>query len=31
MRQYTDGPVVEEDYNIEVEYGHFEEYFDWLN
>ena len=30
MRQYTDGPVVEEDY-IEVEYGHFEEYVDWLN
>jgi hypothetical protein len=30
VRQYTDGPVVEEDY-IEVEYGHFEEYVDWLN
>ena len=30
VRQYTDGPVVEEDY-IEVEYGHFEEYIDWLN
>ena len=29
-RQYTDGPVTEEDY-IEVEYGHFEEYIDWLN
>jgi hypothetical protein len=30
VRQYTDGPVTEEDY-IEVEYGHFEEYIDWLN
>src|ERR1700730_15861840 len=30
VRQFTDGPVVEEDY-IEVEYGHFEEYIDWLN
>lgn len=30
VRQYIDGPVVEEDY-IEVEYGHFEEYVDWLN
>jgi hypothetical protein len=30
VRQYTDGPVTEEDY-IEVEYGHFEEYVDWLN
>jgi hypothetical protein len=30
VRQYTDGPVVEEDY-IEVEYGHFAEYIDWLN
>ena len=29
-RQYTDGPVTEEDY-IQVEYGHFEEYIDWLN
>src|SRR6185369_12762096 len=29
-RQYTDGPVTEEDY-IGVEYGHFEEYIDWLN
>ena len=29
-RQYTDGPVTEADY-IEVEYGHFEEYIDWLN
>ena len=29
-RQYTDGPVTEADY-IEVEYGHFEEYVDWLN
>ena len=30
VRQYTDGPVTEEDY-IAVEYGHFEEYIDWLN
>jgi hypothetical protein len=30
VRQYTDGPVTEADY-IEVEYGHFEEYIDWLN
>jgi len=29
-RQYTDGPVTELDY-IQVEYGHFEEYVDWLN
>jgi hypothetical protein len=29
-RQYTDGPVTEADY-IEVGYGHFEEYIDWLN
>jgi hypothetical protein len=29
-RQYTDGPVTELDY-IQVEYGHFEEYIDWLN
>jgi hypothetical protein len=29
-RQYTDGPVTEVDY-IQVEYGHFEEYVDWLN
>jgi hypothetical protein len=29
-RQYTDGPVTEEDY-IAVEYGHFAEYIDWLN
>jgi hypothetical protein len=29
-RAYTDGPVTEMDY-IEVEYGHFEEYIDWLN
>ena len=27
--QYTDGPVTELDY-IHVEYGHFEEYVDWL-
>src|SRR6201997_3007395 len=29
-RAYTDGPVTEVDY-IRVEYGHFEEYVDWLN
>src|SRR5258706_14259887 len=29
-RQYTDGPVTEADY-IQVEYGHFAEYIDWLN
>ena len=29
VRQYTDGPVTEVDY-IRVEYGHFEEYIDWL-
>jgi len=29
-RQYTDGQVTEVDY-IQVEYGHFEEYIDWLN
>ena len=29
-RQYTDGPVTEVNY-IHVEYGHFEEYIDWLN
>jgi hypothetical protein len=29
-RQYTDGPVTEVDY-IQVEYGHLEEYIDWLN
>ncbi len=29
-RQYTDGPVTEVDY-IKVDYGHFEEYIDWLN
>src|SRR5579862_1859484 len=29
-RQYTDGPVTEVDY-IHVEYGHLEEYIDWLN
>jgi hypothetical protein len=28
--QYTDGPITELDY-IQVEYGHFEEYIDWLN
>jgi len=30
VRQYTDGPVTEYDY-VRVEYGHFEEYIDWLN
>jgi hypothetical protein len=30
VRQYADGPVTEVDY-IHVEYGHFEEYVDWLN
>ncbi|HEX3944200.1 MAG TPA: hypothetical protein VHW69_08935 [Rhizomicrobium sp.] len=29
-RQYTDGPVTEVDY-IQVEYGRFPEYIDWLN
>jgi hypothetical protein len=29
-RRYTEGPVTEVDY-IHVEYGHFEEYIDWLN
>src|SRR5215467_2428391 len=29
-RRYADGPVTEVDY-IHVEYGHFEEYIDWLN
>ena len=29
-RRYTDGPVTEVDY-IQVEYGHFAEYIDWLN
>ena len=29
-RAYADGPVAEVDY-IHVEYGHFEEYIDWLN
>jgi hypothetical protein len=29
-RAYADGPVTEVDY-IHVEYGHFEEYIDWLN
>lgn len=29
-RQYADGPVTEVDY-IDVEYGHFAEYIDWLN
>ena len=30
QRQYADGPVTEVD-EIHVEYGHFEEYIDWLN
>lgn len=30
VRHYTDGPVTELNY-IQVEYGHFEEYVDWLN
>ena len=30
VRHYTDGPVTELDY-IQVEYGHFEEYVEWLN
>jgi hypothetical protein len=29
-RQYTEGPVTDVSY-IKVEYGHFEEYIDWLN
>ena len=29
VRQYTDGPVTELDY-MRIEYGHFEEYIDWL-
>ena len=29
-RQYSDGPVTEVAY-IQVEYGHLEEYIDWLN
>lgn len=29
VRQYTDGPVIRLDY-IHIEYGHFEEYVDWL-
>ena len=29
-RPFTEGPVTEVDY-IHVEYGHFEEYIDWLN
>src|ERR1700720_4224581 len=29
-RQYTEGPVTEVNY-IQVEYGHFAEYIDWLN
>jgi hypothetical protein len=29
-RQYSDGPVTEVNY-IHVEYGHLEEYIDWLN
>lgn len=29
-RAFTDGPVTEVDY-IRVEYGHFDEYIDWIN
>jgi hypothetical protein len=29
-RQYTEGPVTEVSY-LQVDYGHFEEYIDWLN
>ena len=29
-RAYTEGPVTEVNY-LQVEYGHFEEYIDWLN
>jgi hypothetical protein len=29
-RQYSEGPVTQVDY-IRIEYGHFEEYIDWLN
>jgi hypothetical protein len=29
-RQYTEGPFTEVD-EVHVEYGHFEEYIDWLN
>jgi hypothetical protein len=30
QRQYAEGPVTEVD-EVHVEYGHFEEYIDWLN
>ena len=30
VRQYTEGPVTELD-SVRVEYGHFEEYIDWLS
>jgi len=30
VRQYSEGPVTEVKY-IQVQYGHFEEYIDWLN
>ena len=30
VRQYSEGPVTEVNY-IQVEYGHFEEYIDWLS
>ena len=30
VRHYTDGPVIRLDY-LQIEYGHFEEYVDWLN
>jgi hypothetical protein len=30
VRQYAEGPVTEVSY-LQIEYGHFEEYIDWLN
>ena len=30
VRHYADGPVTRMDY-VKIEYGHFEEYVDWLN
>jgi hypothetical protein len=30
VRQYTEGPVTDVSY-LRIEYGHFEEYIDWLN
>ena len=29
-RRYTEGPITEVNY-LQIEYGHFEEYIDWLN